>query len=153
MDNYGDYVYKTWKIWLIIVSFVFMDVKNDIKKNNREKGNRGEDVACFYLKKHGFLIQERNYLRKWGEIDIIAVKDKILHFVEVKSVVNKGNIGHRPEENVHELKLRKLRRVIQSYLSDHHYGVDAEFKFHVITVVYDQLKDKFSVKMLENIIL
>lgn len=124
-------------------------------KNTREKGNIGEEIACFYLKKHGFLIQERNYLKKWGEIDIIAIKDSILNFIEVKSVVDKGRSsnGHRPEENVHEFKQRKLRRVIQTYLNERKYGLDAEFKFHVITVRFNESTGKSHVKMLENIIL
>jgi putative endonuclease len=137
-------------------------MKNLIKntKNSREKGNIGEDIACFYLKKHDFLIQERNYLRKWGEIDIIAVKDGILHFIEVKSVVDKGNYGdksnsngHRPEENVHNLKVRRLKRTIQTYLNERKYDIDAEFRFHIITVIFNERTGKFYVKMLENIIL
>ncbi len=124
-------------------------------KNTREKGDIGEEIACFYLKKHGFLIQERNYLKKWGEIDIIALKEGILNFIEVKSIFERGVVdnGHRPEENVHEFKVRKLRRVIQSYLNERKYGLDAEFKFHVITVRFNESTGKSYVKMLENIIL
>ncbi|HEY9583885.1 MAG TPA: YraN family protein [Candidatus Paceibacterota bacterium] len=122
-------------------------------ENTREKGNKGEDVACFYLQKHGFFIEERNYRKKWGEIDIIAVKDGILHFIEVKSVMSQASDGHRPEENVHELKIRKLRRVIQTYLNEKKYGPDADFKFHVITVKTDESTGKSKVKMIENVIL
>lgn len=123
-------------------------------KNNREKGNKGEEIACFYLRKHGFFVQERNYLKKWGEIDIIAIKDQIIHFIEVKSVIDKGNSGgYRPEENVHELKQRRLRRTIQTYLNERKYGLDAEFKFHVITVKINEITGKSRVAMLENIIL
>ncbi|MCG2694717.1 YraN family protein, partial [Candidatus Parcubacteria bacterium] len=49
-------------------------------------GNLGEGIACNYLKNEGFNIIERNYWKPWGEIDIIAQKGAILHFVEVKSV-------------------------------------------------------------------
>ncbi len=124
------------------------------KINTRIKGNKAEDVACFYLKKHGFHIQERNHLRKWGEIDIVGVKDNMIHFFEVKSLaIVSNNQGYRPEENVHQLKIRKLRRVIQTYLNENKYGVDAEFAFHVITVIVDEKSGKFKVKMLDNIIL
>ena len=123
-------------------------------KNTREKGNMGEEIACVFLKKQGYFVQERNYLKKWGEIDIIAVKDGILHFIEVKSVIDKGNTnGHRPEENVHELKVRRLRRVIQTYLNERKYGLDAIFKFHIITVKMDDTVGKADINMLENIIL
>src|SRR3989338_3683782 len=49
-------------------------------------GNIGEELACMFLVKQGFTIIERNYKKKWGEIDIMAKKDKILHFIEVKTV-------------------------------------------------------------------
>ncbi|WP_416346565.1 YraN family protein [Campylobacter upsaliensis] len=47
-------------------------------------GILGENRACAFLKKHRFEILERNFHSKFGEIDIIAKKDEILHFVEVK---------------------------------------------------------------------
>ena len=119
----------------------------------REKGNKGEDIACHYLQDRGFFIQERNYLRKWGEIDIIAVKDDVLHFIEVKSVMHSGPTGYRPEENVHDLKQKKLRRVIQTYLNETKYDKDAEFQFHVISVIQNGPAGKPEVKMLENLIL
>ncbi|MBI2121043.1 MAG: YraN family protein [Parcubacteria group bacterium] len=52
----------------------------------RKIGDLGEDVATMFLMKQGFKVLERNYLRKWGEIDIIAKKDQKLYFVEVKTV-------------------------------------------------------------------
>jgi putative endonuclease len=124
------------------------------KHKNRETGDRGEDIACFYLEKHGFFIQERKHLRKWGEIDIIAVKDNKLHFIEVKSVIDRGiSEGYRPEENVTNLKQRKLRRVIQTYLNEHKYDNNMEFEFHVVAVVMNNSTGKSKVKMLNNIIL
>ncbi len=49
-------------------------------------GQIGEDAVCQYLEKNGYKVIDRNYLRKWGEIDIVAKKGKMIHFVEVKSV-------------------------------------------------------------------
>lgn len=122
--------------------------------NTREKGRIGEQIACIYLEKHGYFVIQRNYLKKYGEIDIIALKDGVVNFFEVKSVIDKGNSkGYRSEDNVHELKLRKLRRVIQSYLDSKHYGIDAEFKFHVITVRTIEATGKSYVRILENIII
>lgn len=124
------------------------------KNNNRVTGDKGEEVACHYLEKHGFLIQERNYQKKWGEMDIIAVKDGILQFCEVKSVVLKGDtLDHRPEENVDSFKIYKLRRIIETFLNERKYGQGAPFAFHVITVIFDQKNNKIKVKMLDNIIL
>ena len=97
---------------------------------------------------------ERNYLKKWGEIDIVAVKDDVLHFVEVKSVIRtKSPSGHRPEENVHELKVRRLKRTIATYFAEKHCGIDTKFQFHVITVVMNTQNRRAHVNFLENIIL
>ena len=52
----------------------------------RRIGNLGEKIAGVFLKNHGFLVVERNYLKKWGEIDIIAKKKGKIHFIEVKTV-------------------------------------------------------------------
>ncbi|TSC70571.1 MAG: putative endonuclease [Parcubacteria group bacterium Gr01-1014_46] len=49
-------------------------------------GQIGEDDACKYLTGLGYKVIERNYLKKWGEIDIVVKKGNKLHFVEVKSV-------------------------------------------------------------------
>ena len=150
VDNIGDNVYKTVKIWLIIVSFVFLTMKT----RKRITGDIGEGIACFYLKKHGFIIKDRNYLKKWGEIDIVAIKDDVLHFIEVKSIKDRGEgARYRPEENVTNLKLKKLRKMIQIYMSDKKYDHEKIFQFHVITVTINIETGKSLVKMLENIIL
>lgn len=122
--------------------------------NTREKGDICEDIACYFLKKRGYEIVERNYLKKWGEIDIIASKADLLHFIEVKGIYVAGNIDQiRPEENVNELKIKKLRRIIQTYLNERGDEIKISFQFHVITVKIDSNNNKYYVKMIENIIL
>ncbi|HEX8932313.1 MAG TPA: YraN family protein [Patescibacteria group bacterium] len=51
----------------------------------QEEGRRGEDLACEYLKKLNFKIIERNFRIRVGEIDIVAIDDLTLVFVEVKT--------------------------------------------------------------------
>jgi putative endonuclease len=121
-------------------------------------GNRGEDVACKFLMKQGFKILDRNYLRKWGEIDIVATKDKV-HFVEVKTVSRRNlesmdmySDEYRPEDNVHAAKLQRLARVIQTYIHEH--GVEeGAWQFDVVTVYLDLEARKAKVEMLPNVIL
>ena len=50
-----------------------------------EKGKKGEDFACEYLRKLGYEIIDRNWHSRYGEIDIIARKDEYIVFVEVKT--------------------------------------------------------------------
>jgi|SRR3989344_6165432 len=137
-------------------------------------GKIGEDSACDYLKNRGYLIVERNYLKKWGELDIVAKKDKKIHFVEVKtvsrnllnqnviretpvveqnSVLSRQNDGYRPEDNIHPWKLQRLGRAIQSYLLDRDIPDEVDWQFDVVTVYLDMNKKLSNVFLLEDVVL
>ena len=125
-------------------------------ENTKYKGNKGEDAACKFLENNKFAIVGRNYARKWGEIDIIAKKEGILNFFEVKSVTYKtlGEFdAHRPEDNVNALKVSHLRRIIETYLYDKSSGQDQEFKFHVLCVYLDMETRLARVKWIKDVIL
>ena len=81
----------------------------------RKIGDIGEEVVCKYLETKGFRVLERNYLRKWGEIDIVAEKGQLLSFIEVKSVSREnGSRGtYRPEENMHPANIAHHIGVLQ----------------------------------------
>ena len=119
-------------------------------KHTRTIGNKGEDIGCTFLEGKGFTIVARNYLKKWGELDIIAEKDKMIHFFEVKSVTT---ALYRPEDNVHGLKARHLRRIIETYLEETKRGLDAPFQFHVLCVYMNMKTRRARVKILEDLIL
>jgi|SRR3989338_3853923 len=128
------------------------------RPNRAEVGKIGEETACRYLKKHGFATVERNYWKKWGEIDIVAKKNNTLHFVEVKAVArllgpraSKSSDSYDVEENVHPWKLRRLSRAIQTYLLERHISDDQEWQVDVITVELDFTTRNARVKMLDDI--
>ncbi len=124
----------------------------------QKTGEIGENIAVKFLVKQGFLIKERNYTKKWGEIDIIAEKDKKLYFVEVKSVSretisHETNADYRPEDNMHPWKLKRLARAIQTYLLSHKILNEKEWQVDLL-VVFLSLKDKKArVKVVSDIIL
>jgi len=125
--------------------------------NKRNKGKIGEDIACKFIENKGFKIIERNYLKKWGEIDIVAKKLNLIHFFEVKSITYNlsDNIlnGHKPEDNVHGLKIKRIRRMIETYFEEEGRGVDSEFYFHILCVFMDTKTRKAQVKWIKNVIL
>ena len=124
--------------------------------HKRAKGDIGEGIATRFLANKGFLVTDRNYLRKWGELDIVARKDGIVHFLEVKSVFldSMTNFNdHKPEDNVHGLKAKHLRRIIETYLEEKCGGLDTVFKFHVLCVFIDSVNRKGRVQWLEDIII
>ncbi len=78
----------------------------------KEKGNYFEDKACEYLSSSGYLLVKRNfYAKKLGEIDIIATKEGVYHFVEVKS-----GESFEAVYNITPSKLSKLKRSVEYYL-------------------------------------
>ncbi len=118
---------------------------------HNEVGAAGEDVACDYLHGKGWTVLERNYRRKYGEIDIVARETGgLLVFVEVKTVSH-ATPGLRPEDNVHPQKLRKLGNTIQAYLaSKRHYG---DWRFDVLAVFLDPVSKKAQIRHTEDIII
>ncbi len=135
--------------------------KPDKRTEKRKLGDLGENIACDYLERHGFEILDRNYLRKWGELDIVAEKKGIIHFIEVKSVshvtlpkdvIHVTSDTYRPEENVHPWKLKRLSRAIQTYILEKHLD-DREFQLDIITVKIDQNSRKARVELIENVII
>jgi len=136
---------------------MLLEVSCEIMKKftsiNQKKGEIGESVACKYLLQNGFDIVERNYTRKWGEIDIIAHKHGVLHFIEVKSVSCENfseNLYLQPEDQVHEWKQRKLARTIELYLNEKKSG---EWQFDIICVYLNTIKKLARVKILKDIII
>ncbi len=122
----------------------------DSRTEKRKLGDIGENIACDCLKGKGFEIIERNYLKKWGEIDIIAKKNNIIHFIEVKSVTH-GTSNYRPEDNMHPWKLRRLARTMQTYLLDK--KLDCDWQLDLVTVKIDQTNRKARVEIIENLII
>ncbi len=110
----------------------------------------GENIACQFLEKHGFKILERNYLRKWGEIDIVAEKAGVIRFVEVKSVTH-ATFAYRPEENMHPWKLKRLGRTMQTYML--HKKLDCDFQLDLVTVKMDMDTRQARVELIENIVI
>ncbi len=134
-------------------------MKNFVSKNQKT-GELGEDIAVRFLMKHGYEIKERNYTKKWGEIDIVAVKDNVYYFVEVKSVMvppdvlykNVNDKLFRPEENMHPWKLKRLRRVIETFLLSKRLG-GISWRLDLLLVYIDIVNRNARVKTVENIII
>ena len=124
-------------------------------------GAIGEDIACEFLRKKGFTVIERNFRRKWGEIDII-VKDKSgnIIFVEVKTIRQSGNSAFswiRSEDNLTKSKLEKLQRTASLYMGNH--KSEASWRIDLIAItIHGSISDNLTnimkdceIKYFENI--
>lgn len=139
-------------------------------------GQKGENEAVRWLHNKGFLILDRNYLTKWGEIDIVAKKGLEIVFVEVKTVsrpsalVNtiakeQGNVKHEtlkkaqmdesdayePEDNLHPWKLKRLARTIEIYLSDKNLDEEADWRLDCLSVYLNERGDLVLIEHLEDV--
>jgi putative endonuclease len=79
-------------------------------------GRLGEEIACQALIARGYVIQERNWRCRRGEVDIVARDGEIWAFVEVKA--RRGHATQLPEEAVTETKLARLVELAQTYLAE-----------------------------------
>jgi putative endonuclease len=121
----------------------------------KKLGNLGEDLAAKYLKKKGYKILDRNFRYKgYGEIDIIAKKREDLHFVEVKTRENIGDI-YAPEDNITYFKQKQLIKLAKIYLSKHlpanrQENYDIPWQIDVIAVEIDPLTQKPNLRHIEQ---
>lgn len=95
--------------------------------NNRDFGNKGEDIACEYLQKNGYEIVARNvHFSKFCEIDIIAKYKNYTVFVEVKT--RKNDACGSPLEAITKTKYQNIKTGILSYIQENKvkkYRIDA----------------------------
>ncbi len=113
-------------------------------------GELGESVAEKYYKNKGYEIVERNYTKPVGEIDIVARKDEVLYFIEVKSKRVSSIAGIEPGENMHVRKRIKIRKVIVQYLLDHAKGESWQCD---LAIVHLDMKTRLArVSVIENCI-
>ena len=82
-----------------------------------ETGRQGEEMAIAWLQGQGYTILHRNWKHSYFELDVIAVKDAVLHFIEVKTRTT-DTYGH-PEEGVTTKKLERLMNAGEEYLHQH----------------------------------
>lgn len=124
-------------------------------------GRLGEDIALKYLLNKGYSFIDRNYRKRYGEIDIVMKKSGVLHFVEVKTVsTDLSSLKNedkkdffRPEDNVHPMKMSRLANTIKVFLEGKTAGEGADWQFDVVTVLLDERNKLAKVELLEDLVL
>jgi putative endonuclease len=122
-------------------------------------GQLGENIASKYLENRKFRVVERNFRKKWGEIDIVAEKNHVLHFVEVKSgslhtyVPKDGEEAYRPEDHMHIYKKKRMKRIIETYLFQNKITLHSDWTIDLVVVLINIETKRVRVRVLENILL
>ena len=99
-------------------------------------GSQGEALAATYLTQNGYCVLHQNWRHSRWEVDIIAEKHGILHFVEVKTRRTK-KFGH-PEENVDKKKIQNLINAAEEYLYQQPQWKRIQFNVLAITILKDE---------------
>lgn len=137
-----------------------MEHSRSNKSQNKQIGAWGEQITAKHYQNAGFKIHEMNYLKSWGEIDVIAQKAQKIHFIEVKTVSYETktdlaqSVAHgtwRPEENVTEFKIKKLSRAIESWLQERRWSGDWQIDVAAVRIV--PRETYATINILDNIVL
>lgn len=104
-----------------------------IRGEKRRLGFFGERKAARYLKKNGYKILERNYRCPAGEIDIIAEKDEVIAFVEVKT--RTSDAFGLPNEAVNARRRKRYVNAVNCYFAGRE--IDVTVRFDIIEVTPD----------------
>lgn len=122
-------------------------------KNYKEFGNYCEEEASLFLIRQGFSIIFKNYRTSFGEIDIIAERARIIHFIEVKAVSRETfDRGIRPQDHVTREKIRRIRLVAEHFLVNYDMvGVSSQIDLVAIVTSERLSKDLISIEYLPQI--
>jgi putative endonuclease len=119
----------------------------------QKTGRKGEEICTKFLLQSGYEILERNYTVPQGEIDIIAEKSSMTHFIEVKSVscenTEKLDTVYNPAENLTHSKLVKLQKAMNSWVKDN--IVSHETQIDLYMVYIDKRNINHKIERIENI--
>lgn len=118
---------------------------------NRKFGDWGERQAEAFLCRHGYEIISNNYQKRCGEIDLIAKKDGVLHFIEVKTRTE-NSVRHfgLPQEAVSRPKQKRIISAALTYIAENESGRNISWQMDVISIICYPQESKASIELIEN---
>jgi putative endonuclease len=102
-----------------------------MKTPAQNTGQSGEDLAARFLEAKGYQIISRNYRYRRAEIDLIAQKDQLLIFVEVKT--RESNTFGNPEDFVGSKKAALVIEAADYYVHQHNW--QGNIRFDIIAIL------------------
>ena len=112
-------------------------------------GRFGEDLAKDYLIRHGYKIIAANIKTSYKEIDIVAEKNKVLVFVEVKTRTSK--IFGGADETITHSKIENLKQAVSAYLMSVK-NKKGDFRLDLISIDIEKDKKIAKIKHYKDII-
>ena len=112
-------------------------------------GFLAEKIVAEHLSSKGYLILDKNWRRKWGELDIVASKAGAVVFVEVKA--NKSASNFAPELRAGTEKLQKVFRTARTWLAYRKYPPEQEGQIDIVLVTFDKGRGVANIKHFKNV--
>lgn len=106
-------------------------------KSRKELGAVGEDLVVTYLKSNNFFILAKNYQKRFGEIDVIARKNDVIAFIEVKFRTTEY---FHLSEVITASKQRKIIYAAKAFILEHNM-YNLVYRFDVALIIYNQGKN------------
>ena len=100
-------------------------------------GCKGERIAVDFLLQNGFCVLHTNWHYKHKELDIIAVKENVLHIVEVKT--QSSEIWKKPKDSVVHKKQNNIIEAANAYIEK--YNINLETQFDIISITTNSAKN------------
>lgn len=105
--------------------------------NQREKGKAYEEQAARYLAEHGFVLLEKNFRSRQGEVDLIGFHENCLVFVEVK--YRKSASAGLPEEAVGSQKQSRICQASDYYRLTHPEEEGRQIRYDVVAICGEEI--------------
>ncbi|MGL4991115.1 MAG: YraN family protein [Sarcina sp.] len=113
-----------------------------MKKFNKDIGSYGENLSLKYLQDKNYTIFDKNFRNRSGELDIIAIKDDILIFIEVKT--RTSNLYGFPSESVSYKKIKTIINLSKYYI--HIKNLTSYFvRYDVIEIILNIEKSSYNI--------
>ena len=112
--------------------------------SHNQTGLTGEVMAVKHLAEKGYDVLHQNWRHSHWEVDIIATKDDVLHFIEVKTRRTK-KFGH-PEEAVSKKKIKNLINAAEEYLFQNQQWKRIQFDILSITILKNEPVEYFLIE-------
>lgn len=112
---------------------------------NKIRGARGEQLAADFLRRHGYEIIARNFRYDRGEIDIIAKKENLISFCEVKT--RTSDAYGTGESAVDSRKQKQIRKVAEGFIAERELD-ECDFRFDVVVV--EIRRNETKIRIIEN---
>jgi putative endonuclease len=111
---------------------------------HNELGHRGEQIACAFIQKKGYVILFRNFTFNKSEIDIIAKYKNCIVFVEVKT--RRNDYFASPIDAITDKKIAKLQEAAQHFIDTNQ--IEGELRFDIISIILN--KEQCEIEHIEN---